>query len=46
VHDRAFGRMVALQAGQIVLVPLTEALRELKTVDPAMLHEVAEIFWG
>jgi ATP-dependent phosphofructokinase / diphosphate-dependent phosphofructokinase len=46
VHDRAFGRMVALQAGQIVLVPLTDALRELKTVDPSLLHEVAEIFWG
>jgi ATP-dependent phosphofructokinase / diphosphate-dependent phosphofructokinase len=46
VHERAFGRMVALQAGQIVLVPLTDALRELKTVDPALLHEVAEIFWG
>jgi ATP-dependent phosphofructokinase / diphosphate-dependent phosphofructokinase len=46
VHDRAFGRMVALQAGQIVLVPLSDALRELKTVDPSLLHEVAEIFWG
>ena len=46
VHDRAFGQMVALQANQIVRVPLTEALRELKTVDPALLHEVAEIFWG
>jgi ATP-dependent phosphofructokinase / diphosphate-dependent phosphofructokinase len=46
VHDRAFGQMVALQANQIVRVPLTEALQELKTVDPALLHEVAEIFWG
>jgi 6-phosphofructokinase 1 len=46
VHDRAFGQMVALQAGQIVRVPLTDALRELKTVDPSLLHGVAEIFWG
>jgi ATP-dependent phosphofructokinase / diphosphate-dependent phosphofructokinase len=46
VHDRAFGQMVALQANQIVRVPLSEALRELKTVDPALLHEVAEVFWG
>ncbi len=46
VHDRAFGQMVALQASQIVLVPLTDALRELKTVDPSLLHGVAEVFWG
>ncbi len=46
VHDRAFGQMVALQADQIVRVPLSDALRELKTVDPALLHEVAEVFWG
>jgi ATP-dependent phosphofructokinase / diphosphate-dependent phosphofructokinase len=46
VHDRAFGQMVALQGGQIVRVPLAEALRELKTVDPDLLHGVAEIFWG
>jgi 6-phosphofructokinase 1 len=46
VHDRAFGKMVALQADQIVRVPLTEALRELKTVDPNLLHDVAANFWG
>jgi ATP-dependent phosphofructokinase / diphosphate-dependent phosphofructokinase len=46
VHDRAFGQMVALQADQIVRVPLSDALRELKTVDPALLHGVAEVFWG
>jgi ATP-dependent phosphofructokinase / diphosphate-dependent phosphofructokinase len=46
VHDRAFGQMVALQADQIVRVPLTEALRELKTVDPNLLHDVAANFWG
>ena len=46
VHDRAFGQMVALQADQIVRVPLTEALRELKTVDDALLSNVAQYFWG
>jgi 6-phosphofructokinase 1 len=46
VHERAFGQMVALQADQIVRVPLTEALRELKTVDPNLLHNVAANFWG
>jgi 6-phosphofructokinase 1 len=46
VHDRAFGQMVALQADQIVRVPLTAALGELKTVDEHLLHDVAEVFWG
>jgi ATP-dependent phosphofructokinase / diphosphate-dependent phosphofructokinase len=46
VHDRAFGQMVALQAGEIVRVPLTDALAELKTVDPHLLHGVADVFWG
>ena len=46
VHQRAFGQMVALQADKIVLVPLTEALRDLKTVDHDLLHGVAEVFWG
>jgi 6-phosphofructokinase 1 len=43
VHDGAFGQMVALQAGKIVRVPLTEAVAELKTVDPDLLA-VAELF--
>lgn len=46
VHDRAFGQMVALQADAIVRVPLSEAVKELKTVDHALLHDVAEVFWG
>ena len=45
VHDGAFGQMVALQAGQIVRVPLAEAVTELKTVDPGLV-EVAELFHG
>ncbi|CAN5599991.1 6-phosphofructokinase [soil metagenome] len=45
VHDGAFGRMVALQAGEIVRVPLADAVGELKLVDPALYHGVAEVFF-
>ena len=37
VHDGAFGQMVALQAGEIVRVPLADAVGELKLVDPDAL---------
>ncbi len=46
VHDGAFGHMVALQAGEIVRVPLGEAVAELKTLDPRLLHEVGDVFSG
>ena len=46
VHDGAFGQMVALRAGEIVRVPLSEAVGSLKTVDPALFHGVAEVFFG
>jgi 6-phosphofructokinase 1 len=46
VHDGAFDQMVALRADQIVRVPLAEAVTELKTVDPELLHDVAEAFFG
>jgi phosphofructokinase-like protein len=46
VHDQAFGQMVALQADHIVRVPLADALATLKTVDPDLLHGVAEVFYG
>jgi ATP-dependent phosphofructokinase / diphosphate-dependent phosphofructokinase len=46
VHDRAFGHMVALQADHIVRVPLADALVAPKTVDPDLLHNVAEVFFG
>ena len=46
VHDGAFGMMVALRADQIVRAPLAEAVAALKTVDPGLVHEVAEVFWG
>jgi 6-phosphofructokinase 1 len=45
VDERRFGKMVALQAGEIVLVPLAEALREPKNLDPR-LFELASIFFG
>jgi len=46
VHDKAFGHMVALQAGEIVRVPLADAVGESKTVDPALYHGVAQEFFG
>jgi len=46
VHDQAWGHMVALQCGQIVRVPLSEAVGKLKTVDPALYHGVAEQFFA
>jgi len=45
VHAGGFGQMVALQAGQIVRVPLEAAVSELKTVDPDLVA-VAEVFYG
>jgi ATP-dependent phosphofructokinase / diphosphate-dependent phosphofructokinase len=44
-HEGDFGRMVALQCGQIVRVPLDDAVKELKLVDPD-LYDVASIFFG
>jgi 6-phosphofructokinase 1 len=46
VHAGASGKMVALQAGQIVLVPLADAVGKSKTVDPELYHGVAEVFFG
>jgi 6-phosphofructokinase 1 len=45
VHDGAFDHMMALQAGKIVRVPLSDAVTELKLVDDDLL-EVAELFHG
>ncbi len=45
VHDEAFGQMVALQAGAIVRVPLSEAVGQLKLVDPQLYHGVGEVFF-
>jgi 6-phosphofructokinase 1 len=45
VHEGAFGSMVALQCGEIVRVPIDDAVKELKLVDPS-LYDVASIFFG
>jgi 6-phosphofructokinase 1 len=46
VHDEAYGQMVALRAGEIVLVPIAEAVAETKTVDLLLYREVAGVFLG
>jgi ATP-dependent phosphofructokinase / diphosphate-dependent phosphofructokinase len=45
VHDSAFGSMVALRGLRVERVPLFDAVRELKTVDPELL-DVAGVFFG
>ena len=40
-----FGMMVALRGTEIVEVPLEDALREPKLLDPK-LYETAELFFG
>ena len=44
-HDGGIDEMVALQAGEIVRVPLGDAVGTLKTVDPA-LYDLATVFFG
>ncbi|HZE65218.1 MAG TPA: 6-phosphofructokinase [Sporichthyaceae bacterium] len=44
-HDQDWGSMVALRGTHIVRVPLAEATRELKLVDPTLYAE-AEVFFG
>jgi 6-phosphofructokinase 1 len=45
VGEGRFGEMVALRAGEIVLVSLDEALRTPKLLDPK-LFELASVFFG
>lgn len=45
VHQGEFGKMVALQGNQIVAVPLAEASRSPRPVDPE-LYSTAEVFFG
>jgi len=44
VHREAWGQMVALRAGSMVLVPLTDAIANLKTVDPALWDDASQFF--
>ena len=45
VHDKDFGKMVALRGTEIVRVDLSEATDQLKTV-PVERYEEAEVFFG
>jgi 6-phosphofructokinase len=41
VADRALGQMVALQSGEIVRIPVADAVGHLKVVSPALLRDGA-----
>jgi ATP-dependent phosphofructokinase / diphosphate-dependent phosphofructokinase len=45
VHEGRWGEMTALRGTDIVTVPLAEATKELKLVDPGLYAE-AEVFFG
>jgi 6-phosphofructokinase 1 len=45
IKNKKFGRMVALQGVKIIDVPLSEAVKALKTVDME-LYEIAKVFFG
>ncbi|MGH1503890.1 MAG: 6-phosphofructokinase [Acidimicrobiales bacterium] len=45
VHDEAWGEMVALVADRVVRVPISEAVKELKFVNP-QLWDVAQQFFA
>jgi hypothetical protein len=38
--------MVALQGRQVVRVPISQAVAQLKTVDKELFSSVAEVFFG
>jgi 6-phosphofructokinase 1 len=46
VHEGEFGTMVALQAGAIVSVPLSDAVGKPKQVDPHLYEDVAGLYLG
>jgi ATP-dependent phosphofructokinase / diphosphate-dependent phosphofructokinase len=45
VHEGNWGQMTALRGTDVITVPLAEATKELKLVDPALYAE-AEVFFG
>ena len=45
IISKKFGQMVALAGNKIIDVPLTEAVKALKTVD-ADLYDIAKVFFG
>jgi ATP-dependent phosphofructokinase / diphosphate-dependent phosphofructokinase len=46
VQDQDFGTMVALHAGAIVRIPLSEAVGKPKQVDPHLYEQVAALYLG
>ena len=44
VRDGAFGQMAALRGNDIILVPLADAVAELKTVPPELYDEAKDFF--
>jgi 6-phosphofructokinase 1 len=44
VHQQAWGQMVALRSGSMVRVPLTDAIANLKVVDPALWDDANQFF--
>jgi 6-phosphofructokinase 1 len=45
VHEKKFGRMVALSGNQIVDVPVEAGVGELKTLD-LKLYDMSKTFFG
>jgi len=45
VHNKDWGKMVALHGNKIVAVPLEKAVAKLKTVDKE-LYDIAKVFFG
>ncbi len=45
IKNKKFGRMVALAGMKIIDVPLSEAVKDLKTVDME-LYDIAKVFFG
>ena len=45
VHNNDFGKMVALRGNKIVAVPISEAVKKLKTVSDDLYRD-AEVFFG
>ncbi len=45
LHEGKFGEMVALRGNKITSIPLSQAMRKLKHVDPELIR-TAEMFYG
>jgi 6-phosphofructokinase 1 len=46
VHEHAWGEMVVFRQQRILRAPMRECVGRTRTVDMAMYHDVAEIFFG